>query len=75
MYVCLVGLITSKMTGELAHHKKPYAHAATGQPTTLLEAVKLVKPTSLIGVSAQGQAFTKQICGEMTGKTILFLAM
>jgi malate dehydrogenase (oxaloacetate-decarboxylating)(NADP+) len=32
---------------------------------TLIDAVKLIKPTTLIGVSAQGKAFTKEVCEEM----------
>jgi malic enzyme len=31
----------------------------------LLDAIKLIKPSALIGVSAQGGAFTKEICQEM----------
>lgn len=31
-----------------------------------MDAVKLIKPTALIGVSAQGGAFTQQVCEEMT---------
>lgn len=41
---------------------KPY-NVCTGK--TLLEAVKLIKPTALIGVSAQGGAFNEQVCAEM----------
>jgi hypothetical protein len=33
---------------------------------TLLEAVKLIKPTALVGVSAQGKAFSREVCEEMT---------
>lgn len=73
------GLITSERAkqGGMAVHKLHYAHdlqAATGgnAPTsgelpslTLLEAVKALKPSALIGVSAQGGAFTEEICKEM----------
>ena len=34
--------------------------------STLLDAVKLVKPTALIGVSAQGGAFHREVCEEMS---------
>jgi malate dehydrogenase (oxaloacetate-decarboxylating)(NADP+) len=33
---------------------------------TLLEAVKLIKPTALVGVSAQRKAFSREVCEEMT---------
>ena len=71
------GLVTAarQRAGEtLAHHKIPYAHEA---PTTddadgedasgehLLRAVKLLKPTALIGVSAQAGIFTEAVCREM----------
>lgn len=64
------GLITSARTDELAHHKIPYAHAppsgsVTASGDTLLDATRLLKPTALIGVSAQGGSFTKEICEEM----------
>eukprot|EP00605_Chrysophyceae_sp_TOSAG23-4_P002586 GSChrysophyteH1.ASY1.ANO1.2856.1 assembled CDS len=31
----------------------------------LMDAIKLLQPTAIIGVSAQGQTFTKEICEEM----------
>jgi malic enzyme len=51
----------------LAHHKQRYAHASPSGTTTsnLLETVRMVKPTGLIGVSAQGQSFTKEVVEEM----------
>jgi malate dehydrogenase (oxaloacetate-decarboxylating)(NADP+) len=34
-------------------------------PDSLLACIERVKPTALIGVSAQGQSFTKQVCQKM----------
>ena len=59
------GLVT-KAAKDLAHHKLPYAHETDSvPPSNLLDAVKLIKPTAIIGVSAQGQTFTKEVCEEM----------
>jgi len=55
----------------LAHHKEPFAHSLPGggeeetYPATLLECVERIKPTALIGVSAQGASFTKEVCAKM----------
>lgn len=64
------GLVSSSRPDKLAHHKEPYAHklpggAAASSGDILLDAVKLVKPTALIGVSAQGASFTQPVCEEM----------
>lgn len=53
-------------TGKLEHHKLPYAHKiGTDIPKSLLECVNLVKPTAIIGVSAQGGAFTQDVVEKM----------
>jgi len=58
-------LVDSSRT-DLQDHKKPYAHKHSHGPVpTLLDAVKAVKPTALIGVSGQAQQFTKEIIEEM----------
>ena len=52
----------------LVHHKAIYAHKLpTSDPvgSDLLSVVKAVKPTALIGVSAQGGVFTEGVCREM----------
>jgi len=67
------GLITNAR-GDLeemkktAEHKIPYTHApptgfsvSTNDDTPLLSAIKAVKPTALIGVSAQAGAFDAQV--------------
>lgn len=68
------GLITkSRLNGKLEHHKEAYAHSLelvglsddVAAPTTLLESVKLIKPTVLIGVSAQSRAFTEDIVKQL----------
>jgi malate dehydrogenase (oxaloacetate-decarboxylating)(NADP+) len=57
------GLVVKSRT-DLAHHKLPYAH--DHQPVkSLEEIVDDLKPTCLIGVSGQPQAFTEQILGKM----------
>ena len=49
---------------ELAAHKQPFAHDYPQQPN-LLSAVRSLKPTALIGVSGQGQAFSEALMTEM----------
>ncbi|QJR14201.1 NAD-dependent malic enzyme [Usitatibacter palustris] len=57
------GLVVKSRT-DLAHHKLPYAHEHAGV-ATLLDAVKELKPTAIIGVAAVGGAFTKEIVETM----------
>lgn len=61
------GLITaSRAAGEdLAHHKRPFAHS-TAEAHSLLDAVHAVKPSVLIGVSAQSGAFDRDVLSAMT---------
>jgi malate dehydrogenase (oxaloacetate-decarboxylating)(NADP+) len=68
------GLVTAARQREaaLAHHKIAYAHEAPASDDagndggkTLLGAVKLLKPTALIGVSAQAGIFNEAICREL----------
>jgi malate dehydrogenase (oxaloacetate-decarboxylating)(NADP+) len=64
------GLITSdRLQNPIEHHKIRYAHPLPNDQhapvKTLAEAVKMVKPTALIGVSAQGQTFTEEIVTQM----------
>ena len=49
---------------ELVAHKQPFAHDYPPQPD-LLSAVRSLKPTALIGVSGQGQAFSEAVMAEM----------
>jgi malate dehydrogenase (oxaloacetate-decarboxylating)(NADP+) len=57
------GLVV-KARPDLAHHKLPYAHDHY-PVSTLLDAVKAVKPTAIIGVAAVGGAFTQEVVGAM----------
>jgi malate dehydrogenase (oxaloacetate-decarboxylating)(NADP+) len=62
------GLVTSKRLengGTVRHHKLPYAHAISQECDTLLAAVKFIKPSGLIGVSAQPKTFNQEICELM----------
>lgn len=58
------GLVTNKRDGELQEHKLPYARedAPAG---TLLDVVKRVKPTVIIGASGQPQTFNEAVIREM----------
>ena len=60
------GLVVAQRT-DLAEHKKPYAHehAAVG---TLLDAVKALRPTAIIGVAAIGGAFTEDVVRAMAAQ-------
>jgi malate dehydrogenase (oxaloacetate-decarboxylating)(NADP+) len=57
------GLVV-KSRKDLQEHKLPYAHEHSGV-TDLLEAVKALKPTALIGASGQPQRFTQPVVEEM----------
>lgn len=66
------GLVTSaRDVTKLEHHKLPFAHAPpagdlSAEGDVLLNAVRIIKPTALIGVSAQGGSFTEAVISEMT---------
>jgi malate dehydrogenase (oxaloacetate-decarboxylating)(NADP+) len=57
------GLVV-KSRGELPHQKQAYAHDHA-PVATLLDTVKAVKPTAIIGVAAVGGAFTQEVVGAM----------
>ncbi|PNY04270.1 NADP-dependent malic enzyme-like protein [Trifolium pratense] len=70
------GLIVSSRANSLQHFKKPWAHEH--EPVgTLIEAVKVIKPTVLIGSSGVGKTFTKEVVEAMTAnnKIPLILAL
>jgi malate dehydrogenase (oxaloacetate-decarboxylating)(NADP+) len=60
------GLVTAKRT-DLAEHKRPYAHEHAGA-AALLDAVKALRPTAIIGVAAVGGAFTEDIVRTMAAQ-------
>lgn len=65
------GLIVNTRIAQLESHKVPFAHNlphtdSIPAPTTLLDAIRLVKPTALIGVAGQGNVFTEEIIRTMT---------
>ncbi|XP_030448653.2 NADP-dependent malic enzyme isoform X1 [Syzygium oleosum] len=58
------GLIVRSRLESLQHFKKPWAHEH--EPVkTLLDAVKAIKPTVLIGSSGMGKTFTKEVVEAM----------
>ena len=58
------GLVVASR-GDLAEHKKAYAHEHAPLPD-FLAAVKALKPTAIIGVGATPGMFTQQVVEEMT---------
>ncbi|KAK4482014.1 hypothetical protein RD792_012930 [Penstemon davidsonii] len=59
------GLIVKSRMDSLQHFKRPWAHEH--EPVqTLLDAVKVIKPTVLIGSSGAGRTFTKEVVETMS---------
>ncbi|XP_024971287.1 NADP-dependent malic enzyme, chloroplastic-like isoform X1 [Cynara cardunculus var. scolymus] len=59
------GLIVRSRLDSLQHFKKPWSHEH--EPVKeLLDAVKAIKPTVLIGSSGAGQTFTKEVVEAMS---------
>ncbi|KAL2229017.1 NADP-dependent malic enzyme [Sesamum indicum] len=54
------GLIVNSRKESLQHFKKPWAHEHV-PVHNLLDAVKAIKPTALIGTSGVGKTFTKEV--------------
>ena len=57
------GLVTAARQ-DLAGHKRPYAHEHAAM-RDLVDAVRAVRPTALIGLSTQGQTFTEPVLRAM----------
>ncbi|PSC71198.1 NADP malic enzyme [Micractinium conductrix] len=60
------GLVCAART-DLQHHKKPFAHDVP-PCRTLLEAVRTIKPTVLIGVSTVAGAFSEKVLQAMAAQ-------
>jgi malate dehydrogenase (oxaloacetate-decarboxylating)(NADP+) len=58
------GLVVAGRT-DLAVHKKPYAHEHA-PAATFIDAIRQLKPTAIIGVSATPNTFTKEVVETMT---------
>nr|XP_028962772.1 NADP-dependent malic enzyme isoform X2 [Malus domestica] len=70
------GLIVKSRLGSLQHFKQPWAH--DHEPIKeLVDAVKAIKPTVLIGTSGVGKQFTKEVVETMASlnKKPLILAL
>ena len=59
------GLVVAGRPGELAEHKRPYAHDHAGE-ADLVGAICSLEPTALIGVSASAGAFTREVVKAMS---------
>ncbi len=59
------GLVVASR-GDLAEHKKPYAHDHA-PVLGFVDAIKQLKPTAIIGVSATPNTFTREAVETMTG--------
>jgi malate dehydrogenase (oxaloacetate-decarboxylating)(NADP+) len=57
------GLVVASR-GDLAEHKKPYAHEQA-PAATFIDAIRLLKPTAIIGVSATPNTFTQEVVETM----------
>ena len=70
------GLVESSRSN-LSNYKKEYAHDVSAS-TDLEETIRNLKPTVLIGVSGQGQAFNKRVIStftEFAGDTPIIMAL
>jgi malate dehydrogenase (oxaloacetate-decarboxylating)(NADP+) len=59
------GLVTDARLDTLQHHKLNYAHSVERECSSLMEAIDLLHPTGLIGVSAIPNMFNKEVCEKM----------
>uniref|UniRef100_M4BDT9 Malic enzyme NAD-binding domain-containing protein n=1 Tax=Hyaloperonospora arabidopsidis (strain Emoy2) TaxID=559515 RepID=M4BDT9_HYAAE len=58
------GLVVQSRIESLESHKLPYAHDAPAC-SNLIDALELIKPTTLIGVCTIAKAFNKDVCQKM----------
>jgi len=74
------GLIhKGRATGGINHEKAPFAHSLPEGPafdiTNLTEVIRHIRPSALVGVSAQGGVFTNadlKLMGEINARPIIF---
>mmetsp|Transcript_37288 Transcript_37288/g.117449 ORF Transcript_37288/g.117449 Transcript_37288/m.117449 type:complete len:228 (-) Transcript_37288:911-1594(-) len=69
------GLVVHSRLHELQHHKIPYAHEYPEEIKEFIEVVRKLKPTAIIGVSAQAGAFSQQVIelmAELNERPIIF---
>lgn len=59
------GLVTDARLDGLQHHKLNYAHNVERECSSLMEAIDLLHPTGLIGVSAIPNMFNQKVCEKM----------
>jgi malate dehydrogenase (oxaloacetate-decarboxylating)(NADP+) len=59
------GLITKTRWDQLQHHKKNFAHDGIEDAPDFLSAMDIVKPSVIIGVSAQSGSFNQDVCEKM----------
>lgn len=75
IYVVDIEGLVHKGLASIPPHQRPFARAAEKHPLSLLETVKMVRPTVLIGVSAQSGVFTEEVVTQMalhTERPIIF---
>ena len=68
------GLVTTKRGDKLAANKVPFAHDWE-VASTFLDAIREIKPTAIVGVSAQPKTFSKEVVelmSELNERPIVF---
>jgi malate dehydrogenase (oxaloacetate-decarboxylating)(NADP+) len=69
------GLVSKNRQESLQHHKLNYAHDVDHECKSIIEAVHMLEPSALIGVSATPNLFTREIVEKMAAlneKPIIF---
>eukprot|EP00049_Salpingoeca_infusionum_P013920 m.259480 g.259480 ORF g.259480 m.259480 type:complete len:556 (+) comp15554_c2_seq2:257-1924(+) len=61
-------IVKGRSSGGIQHHKEPFAHEHA-EVGSLLEAAKAIKPTALIGVSAQPKSFSQELLESVSQNT------
>lgn len=68
------GLVSSRRTDKLAANKLPFAHDLE-LASSFIDAIRQLKPTAIVGVSAQPKTFTKEVIelmSELNDRPIIF---